>query len=111
MQENLANDEPVKEFLHGGQMLFNRLRVLRLGFPLHPGRNMHGLNLGQAVDPFFMQPAKKLAHGSGIGFAGIAVADLSGEEFEEPPEGLRSSVLDEGGHRKGFHVFRQLASL
>ena len=45
--------------------------------------DVEGLHLAQLSDPAFFAPAQKHPGCTGIGGAGIAVADIDGKEFKE----------------------------
>ena len=45
---------------------------------------------------------EELGHGAGISLAGVPVADLGGEEFEEAGESVFAGVLDERRDGRGI---------
>jgi hypothetical protein len=51
-------------------------------------RDMHGLDIGELADAVMLGSREKGAHGSVIGHAGVFIADLGGEEFQEPARGM-----------------------
>ena len=54
-------------------------------------------------------PGAEGAHGDGVGGAGVAVADLRGEEIDEGEAGALAAGGDERGHdRRDAHDGRQI---
>lgn len=58
----------------------------------------NGLDVKE-VDFAIRAPGRESVDGAGVGFAGVRVADSSGEEFEDVRPGLARFVNEQGGHR------------
>jgi hypothetical protein len=44
-----------------------------------------------------LAPGEEAAYGSAVGLSGVRVADLGGEELDEPPPCPLAGLLDDGG--------------
>jgi hypothetical protein len=95
LTEDLARDQPVEEGADGGEVLLDRGVGQALLEPLDIAGDVDRLDVleRQAV---VLAPAKELGDGLGIGGPGVLVADVGGEEFEEPPGVVVAEVGDEG---------------
>ena len=57
-------------------------------------RNEHRIDLCGRFDPVLFAPRKELCDGLCVGRAGVPVADASGEEFNEAPDGSFTGTAD-----------------
>ena len=55
---------------------------------------------------FVVEPGEERAHGDGVGRAGVRVADVGGEEIEEPQLGVLAGVGDQSRHQHRGRVGR-----
>ncbi len=62
---------------------------------------MDGLHVEQMIDPARLAPGGEFPRSLAVGFAGMEVADIGGEEFEDPPRGANVG-REEGGERKAW---------
>jgi hypothetical protein len=62
-------------------------------------RDVHGLDIGELADAVLLDSRKKGAHSSVIGHAGVLIADLGGEEFQESARGMVAGIGDRRRHR------------
>lgn len=101
-RDDLAGHKPIEEMAQCGQVLFDGQGCLRSGLEFNPGRDMERPDIGEGMDATGGEPVKELGHGAGIRLAGVPVADLSGEEFEETGEGVFAGILDECRDGRGL---------
>jgi hypothetical protein len=80
-------------------LLHGRRRANRAKF-LDLGGYMHRLHVLDARDAFIRAPAQQGASGLGVSRAGVFVADIDREEFEEAPSGLFPGTGNEHGQRR-----------
>ena len=100
-REHLADDQPVEQHAHGGEVLLDG----RLGGGflqrLDIGRDMQRLDIDQLGDAALFEPGEERAARPVIGHAGVLVADRGGEEFEEAARGMVAGVGDRRRHDDG----------
>ena len=100
-REHLADDEPVEQHAHGGEVLLDG----RLGDGflqrLDIGRDMQRLDIGELGDAVPFEPGKERARRPVIGHARVLVADRRGEEFEEAAGGMLAGGGDRRRHDDG----------
>jgi hypothetical protein len=81
--EQSAGDQPVEQHADCREVLFDgRLCPCRLQC-LDIGGDVQRLDIVEFADVVAVEPAEERADGPVIGQAGVAVADLRGEEFEK----------------------------
>jgi hypothetical protein len=81
----LADYQPIEKHPNGGQMLFYRRR--RPLVLLNISRDQRRPEIGKLEVPRFT-PNEKFRDGENVRGAGVFVADVGGEEFNEAPSGL-----------------------
>jgi hypothetical protein len=62
------------------------------------GSDRYRLDALKGKSPIFAPP-KELAYGLSVCSSGIHIANVCGEEFEEPPSGMVTGIGDEGGQK------------
>ena len=96
--EDLADDQPVEQHADRGEVLLDG----RLG-----GRGLQRLDIGGDVDRLdvdelddavLLEPGEEMAGGPVIGHPGVLVADVGGEEFEEPARRMIAGIGDRRRH-------------
>ena len=98
--QDLADDEPIKQHADGREVLFDgRLGGRRLK-PLDVGGDVHGLDIGELADPMLLDPGEEGARSPIIGHARVLIADLGGEEFEEPARSMITGIANRSRYRK-----------
>ena len=86
--QDLADHQPVEQHAHGGQPLLDGRRRKSAPEALDPGGDVHRLDVKQ-TKAGLVAPVEEFAGGAVIGFAGVRVADVGGEEFDEAAAGVR----------------------
>src|SRR5229473_2715444 len=112
--EYLANHQPVEQHADGREPLFDRRRRKSAAYILDPGRDVHGFDVKQLDEAGLVAPVEKFAGGTIVGFAGIRVADVGGEEFDEAPAGMpaaRSDQCRDDGIGCGQKYDREIAGI
>ncbi len=100
--QDLADHQPVEQHADGGQPLLDGRRRKPASEALDPGGDVHGLDVEQ-TKAGLVAPVEEFAGGAVIGFAGVRVADVGGEEFDEAAAGVRAA---RGDHRRHGGVGR-----
>jgi len=59
---------------------------------------VHRLDVGELANAVLLDPCEEGAHGPVIGHTGVLVADLRGEEFQEPARGMVAGIGDRSRH-------------
>ena len=72
-------------------MLLDARRRVRRPQLLDVGGDMHGLEEPELGQPPALAPAEEVRNGQSIGWPGVAVADVGGEELEKTPARVRAS--------------------
>ena len=96
-RHHLAGDEPVEQMADRGKPLLDARRRELARANLDPGRDVHRLHGADRRHAGARTPGQKFIGGAGVGPARVRVADVGGEEFEEPHAG----ALAGGGHERG----------
>jgi hypothetical protein len=97
--QHMAGDQPVEEMAQRRELLLDALGLVGTGLQLYPGRDMHGLDVEEINDPGgIFGPAQEVPHGPQVGFTGVAVPDLGGEELDEPLLGVAPGAPDQRRH-------------
>ena len=100
-RQHLADDEPVEQHAHRGEVLLDG----RLGGGvlqrLDIGRDMQRLDIDELGDAALFEPGEERACGPVIGHAGVLVADRRGEEFEKAARGMVAGAGDRRRHDDG----------
>jgi hypothetical protein len=86
-RQHLARYQPIKQHADTGQMLLNGGRFACRQHLLDIARHMHGPHVFDAHDAPALAPAQEGDGRLAVGRAGVLVADIDGEEFEEAPGG------------------------
>jgi hypothetical protein len=55
------------------------------------------LHIAERGYPVFLAPGQEESDGMAVGYPGIAIADVGGEELQETPRRLLAAGGDEGG--------------
>jgi hypothetical protein len=80
--QDLADYKPVEQHADGSQPLFDRRRRKPASEVPDPSGDVHGFYVKQPKAGL-VAPVEEFACGPVIGFAGVRVADVRGEEFDE----------------------------
>jgi hypothetical protein len=93
-RNHLADNEPIEQHAHGGELVFDgRRRGLRLQL-LYIGGDVVRPDRGKReAAPF--APGEKPGARAGIGAECVRVADIGGEELDVAPAGLVAEVGDQ----------------
>jgi hypothetical protein len=91
-----AGSQPVEEHADGGQVLLDGGGGFLASNQLDVGGDVQRLDGGQG-QAVLLAPLEEIAGGTGVGFAGVRVADGGGEELDEAFGGLVPGVGDDGG--------------
>ncbi len=106
--EDLADDQPVEQHADRREVLLHRRLGGRRLQRLYIGGDVHGLDVGELADAVLLDPGEERAHGPVIGHARVLVADVGGEEFQEPARGVIAGIGDHGRHRERAAQRRRL---
>ena len=87
-RHDLAVDQPVKQVADGGEPELGGRRLVRLGLLLDPGGDVQRPHVAERGDASGLAPVEKVLHGRQVGAPGMTVADVGGEEFQEPLAGI-----------------------
>ena len=98
--EDLADDEPIKQHADGREVLFDGRLGGRGLKPLDVGRDVHGFDIGELADLMLLDPGEEGACSPIIGHARVLIADLGGEEFEEPARSMITGIANRSRYRK-----------
>jgi hypothetical protein len=83
--DDVAGEQPVEQHSQRGEVLLDgRRRELALQL-LDEGRDVDRLHRGELIEATSLAPRSEAARGVEIGFTGVVVVDLGGEEFEDAP--------------------------
>jgi hypothetical protein len=82
------------------EMLLDRRRAVAARQRLDIGRDMVCADRAKLGDAVHREPVEEAAHGDAIGGARVRVADVRGEEIDEPQ---RRAVTGGGDHRRHRH--------
>ncbi len=66
------------------------------------GRDVDGLDHGEASQPVSLAPGEEVTDRPAISLAGVGVADMGGEEFQEPSRGRLSLLGDDRRQRQSL---------
>ena len=94
-RQDLADHQPVEQHADGGQPLLDGRRRKLASEVLDPGGDVHRFDVKQ-TKAGLVAPIEEFTCGAVIGFAGVRVADVGGEEFDEAAAGMRAA---RGDHR------------
>jgi hypothetical protein len=94
--EDLADDEVVEEHAQRRQVLLDGGDGERRRDLLDVGGEEERLELVKREPPD-LAPGEEAAYGRTVGPAGVGVADLGGEELDEPPPCPLAGLLDDRG--------------
>ena len=97
--DDVAGHEPVEQHADGGQVLLDRWSGEMALQILHEGGDVEGLYVGKLVQAMQLAPLGKAARRIQVGFPGVVVVDLRGEEFEHALRRLRRRREQRGGAR------------
>jgi hypothetical protein len=67
------------------ELLFDRRCRNFTAQGLNPSGDMERCNGHERTHAVFLAPSEEICNGATVGFAGVAVADLQGEELHEAP--------------------------
>ena len=99
-RHDLADHHPVEQVAQCGQAELGGRRGSRLAQLLDVGGNMLALDRRELRDAFRLKPVEEFRRGARIGAAGVRVADVGGEEFEEAIRRARTGGGDQGRSAK-----------
>ena len=98
--DHLADDQPIEQHADRGQVLLDGRRLIAARQDLDIGRDVVGADRAELADVVLVEPGEEAAHGDGIGRARVRVADVGGEEVDEPQRG---ALAGGGDHRRHQH--------
>ena len=93
-RHHLPRYQPSEEHPDTRQMLLDRWRHLAAE-QLYIGCYMHRLDVAESVNPLSFAPKQECTSRPRVCRAGVLVADIDGEEFQEPPGGYFACPRDE----------------
>ena len=96
-RDHLADHQPVEQMAERGELLFDGRRGDFPAQGFNPGGDMERLHGGERTHAVRLAPGEEFRDGPPVGFAGIAVADVRGEEIDEAPR----RGLAAGGDQRG----------
>ena len=79
---DLTQDKPIEEHADGGELYFDRRRRDPLLQVFDIGRCMDTLHVAELIEAAGFAPCGEVAGGLRVGFSGVEVTDISGEEFK-----------------------------
>jgi hypothetical protein len=99
-RHDLAGHQPVEQHTDAGQMLLHRRRGAFTAQLLDIGGDIHRLHVAQLLDAAIFAPAQEGPSFARVGFTCVRIADIDGEEFEEPAHGGLACSFDKYGERR-----------
>ena len=80
---DLTKDKPIGEHADGGELYFDRRRRdPRLQF-FDISRDVDRLHVAEMIEAAAFAPCGEVAGGPSIGFPGVGISDIGGEEFKD----------------------------
>ena len=98
-RQRLADDEPVEEAPNRRELLLDGRRAGAVADSLlDPGGDVDRSDGPEIVEAMVIEPAEQPSGGARVGGAGVAVADVGGEELDPAPRGRIAEPGDGAGH-------------
>jgi hypothetical protein len=85
----MADDEPIEKHADAGEVKFHGGCCEPVLQALNVCRDVHRLDIAQLPEALALAPVGEVRRGPGVGAPSIGIADVGGEELDEPPGGLR----------------------
>ena len=101
-REHLVDHEPVEEHPQGGKLLLDRGRGEPCREFLNIGGDVDGPDLHERSDPVRGAPSPEAGDRLGIGFPGMGIAELGGEEFQDAFLGIARIAEQAGQARRAL---------
>jgi len=95
--DHLADDEPIEQQAHRGEVLFDGRLLMRRPERLEIRADMEWLDLNQILDPLGVAPGEEVRAGAAVGGARVVVLDCA-EEIGIAARGFVAGVGDELRH-------------
>lgn len=122
---DLAEDKLIEEHADGGELEFDGRRRDPLLQFFDIIRDVYGLHVSEMIEAVGLAPDGKFTSGLGLGFPGVGVSDVGGEELKNALRCRRVgseeggewnarnyrrviSRLEDSGQKLGSHFFRRL---
>jgi|CXWL01.1.fsa_nt_gi hypothetical protein len=99
---DLADDKPVEKHADGSELEFDGRRCDPLLQLFDIGCDVYGLYVTEMIEASGLAPDGEVAGGLGVGFPGIGVADVGGEEFKDALRGCSVRRKEGGEGDPGF---------
>ena len=80
---DLTQDKPIEEHADGGELYFDRRRRDPLLQFFDISRDVDRLHVAEMLESVVLAPGGEIAGGLRVGFPGVGVSDIGGEEFKD----------------------------